>query len=234
MPHPLDEQYLQLNKKTRLHCVNGACGDGHRTVTYRCGCCGRKYQLTDFDSWNLETIAQKQERLRAETGAPMSTRQATVHDAAAYIIEQVGQLNIFRLHKLLYYCQAWSLVWDEDKLFDAKILAYPAGPFIPEIQIAHGRAGFESLYDINFWPRGNTNRLTVHEKATIKAVLHGYDKYTSTQLGDLAIQERPSREARKGLLPGERCENEIDTDVMQDYYGGLSSEPEPESESDPE
>lgn len=38
---------------------------------------------------------------------------ATVFDVAQYILEIKGTLAAVKLQKLVYYCQAWSLVWDE-------------------------------------------------------------------------------------------------------------------------
>ena len=40
-----------------------------------------------------------------------------VFDIAAFILSQKHPLPTPRLHKLLHYCQAWSLVWDEQPLF---------------------------------------------------------------------------------------------------------------------
>ena len=42
----------------------------------------------------------------------------TVLDVAAYILERQGRMPTTKLQKLVYYCQAWSLVWDERPLFD--------------------------------------------------------------------------------------------------------------------
>ena len=37
----------------------------------------------------------------------------TVHDVAAYILQKLGKMTTMKLQKLVYYSQAWSLVWDE-------------------------------------------------------------------------------------------------------------------------
>jgi hypothetical protein len=34
----------------------------------------------------------------------------TAHDAADYILSAKGEMTSLKLHTLLYYCQAWSLV----------------------------------------------------------------------------------------------------------------------------
>lgn len=51
---------------------------------------------------------------------------ATVFDVARYILTRLdedGKLPVttWKLQKLVYYSQAWSLVWDDVPLFDAPI-----------------------------------------------------------------------------------------------------------------
>ena len=41
---------------------------------------------------------------------------ASVFDVAAYILQKQGFLTTWKLQKLVYYGQAWSLVWDDDAL----------------------------------------------------------------------------------------------------------------------
>jgi uncharacterized phage-associated protein len=35
----------------------------------------------------------------------------SILDVAAYILEKQGAMTRMKLQKLVYYCQAWSLVW---------------------------------------------------------------------------------------------------------------------------
>jgi uncharacterized phage-associated protein len=49
---------------------------------------------------------------------------ANVFDVATYILEQQGPMTTWKLQKLVYYAQAWSLVWDDDALFDEEIEAW--------------------------------------------------------------------------------------------------------------
>lgn len=53
---------------------------------------------------------------------------ANVFDVAKYILEKLGTLSTMKLQKLCYYCQAWSLVWDDTPLFDEKFEAWANGP----------------------------------------------------------------------------------------------------------
>ena len=42
---------------------------------------------------------------------------ASVFDVAKYILHKLGTVTTWKLQKLVYYCQAWSLVWDDEPLF---------------------------------------------------------------------------------------------------------------------
>ncbi len=53
---------------------------------------------------------------------------ANVHDVVKYILHRKGKIVAIKLHKLLYYSQAWALVWDERPLFHARIEAWANGP----------------------------------------------------------------------------------------------------------
>jgi hypothetical protein len=46
--------------------------------------------------------------------------QPNVFDVAAYIVNKLGIISTMKLQKLVYYAQAWSLVWDEQPLFQEK------------------------------------------------------------------------------------------------------------------
>ena len=58
-------------------------------------------------------------------------------DVAAYILKRAGAMSTMKLQKLVYYSQAWSLVWDEEALFKDKICAWANGPVVPALFAAH-------------------------------------------------------------------------------------------------
>ncbi len=49
---------------------------------------------------------------------------ANVHDVSAYILKHWGPMTAMKLQKLVYYSQAWGLVWDEEPLFPERIEAW--------------------------------------------------------------------------------------------------------------
>ncbi len=141
---------------------------------------------------------------------------ASAHDVAAYILQQLGSVTAMKLQKLVYYSQAWSLVWDEHPLFQARIEAWANGPVVPTLYAEH-----RGQFKVSSWTKGEPAKLKRHERETIDAVLKFYGDKTSQWLSDLTHRERPWVEARAGLLPGERGEAVISLASMAEYYGSL-------------
>ena len=143
---------------------------------------------------------------------------ATVHDVAAYILKKYGSpMTTWKLQKLVYYSQAWSLVWDEQPLFHARIEAWANGPVVPALYQRH-----RGLFEVGSWSAGDYDHLTESERATVDGVLEFYGSKTSQWLSDLTHSERPWQEARGTLAPGERGTRVITLDSMHGYYSGLS------------
>ena len=141
---------------------------------------------------------------------------AKVHDVAAYIIFKKRPIDAMKLQKLLYYCQAWSLVWDECPLFNSKIEAWANGPVVRDVFKT-----YQGEYKISAEKLGDRTALKAVEQETVDAVLKFYGDKTGFYLSELTHQEKPWREARKGLGPGERGDTEITKAAMAEYYGSL-------------
>jgi uncharacterized phage-associated protein len=151
----------------------------------------------------------------------MKVRQqlmATVHDVAAYILQQHGQMSTMKLQKLAYYSQAWSLVWDERPLFGERIEAWMNGPVVYDLYRAH-----RGRFKISDWPAGDPQSLTQDERETVDAVLTSYGKYSGQQLSALSHSEGPWRDARAGLSDTDSSSEEITPDAMQAYYSALDA-----------
>lgn len=143
---------------------------------------------------------------------------ANVFDVAKYILKSRGRTTTVKLQKLVYYSQAWSLVWDENPLFRNKIQAWANGPVIPTLFQTH--KGKLYVNARNF-PQGNISRLSKYQKETVDSVLDHYGDKSAQWLVDLSHLEDPWREARRGCKPGEKCSNEITSGAMMEYYSGL-------------
>lgn len=72
--------------------------------------------------------------------------QTSAHDVAAYILRKQGPMSVWKLHKLLYYAQAWHLVWEEEPLFREHIEAWANGPVVPALYPLH-----KGLFTVSAW-----------------------------------------------------------------------------------
>jgi len=141
----------------------------------------------------------------------------SVFDVAQYILAEMGEMTAMKLQKLVYYCQAWSTVWDDKVLFNERIEAWANGPVCPDLYDAH-----KGSFKISDMGMGRPSRLNQSQKDTIDAVLHYYGKKSAQYLSELTHSERPWMEAREGLGPTERGDEEITPAAMVEYYGSLS------------
>jgi uncharacterized phage-associated protein len=140
----------------------------------------------------------------------------SVHDVAAYILEKVTAASAMKLEKLVYYSQAWSLVWDDEPLFSERIEAWANGPVVPELYEEH-----RGKFKVNAWPRGDASKLSKKQRDTVDAVLKFYAKRSAQQLSDLTHSEQPWRDARRDLPPTQRSKREITQAAMVEFYGSL-------------
>lgn len=141
---------------------------------------------------------------------------ATVLDVAAYILNQKSPLTTWKLQKLVYYSQAWSLVWDDKPLFPEPIEAWANGPVVPRLFDAH-----RGEYAVSEISGGDPSALTKDEKETVDAVLKYYGDESSQYLSDLTHMEDPWRLAREGVPDDRRSDNIISLESMAEYYGSL-------------
>jgi uncharacterized phage-associated protein len=142
----------------------------------------------------------------------------SVFDIAKYILEQKGAMTVMKLQKLVYYCQAWALVWDEEPLFTERIEAWANGPVVRTLYAEH--RGLFTVMAINF-PQGDSSRLSGDQKETIDAVLDFYGDKTAQWLSDQTHCEQPWRMARAGLPDSERGTSEITLASLHEYYSSL-------------
>ena len=147
----------------------------------------------------------------------------SVMDVATYILDKCGMLSTWKLQKLCYYSQAWSLVWDDEPLFKERIEAWANGPVVPDLYYQH-RGQFYIL-TLN---SGDASALDQDQRETVDAVLATYGNKQAAWLSELTHRELPWREARQraNLMLGERGNAEIPLDSMAEYYGGLYDEEE--------
>jgi len=142
---------------------------------------------------------------------------ATVFDVSKYILNKQGPMTAMKLQKLVYYCQAWSLVWDERPMFSEHIEAWANGPGVPALFDLHRGVFQVSASNVT----GKQENLDKDAVETIDAVLSYYGDKSSQWLSDLTHNEDPWKDARHGLGPGERGNREITLASMANYYSSI-------------
>lgn len=137
-------------------------------------------------------------------------------DVAEYILKRRGPMAAMKLQKLVYYCQAWSLVWDGRSLFDDEIQAWAKGPVAPLLYREH--EGKPVVGTVG----GDADVLTRDPVAieTVDSVVAFYARKSQHWLYDLIHAEKPWREARGNLPDGVRGDRAISTQLMATYYSG--------------
>lgn len=145
--------------------------------------------------------------------------QPNVFDVAAYIVNKLGTISTMKLQKLVYYAQAWSLVWDEQPLFQEKVEAWANGPVVRDLFYFH-----RGQFSVSSIPIGNPDLLNDIQKETVDAVLEFYGNKSAQWLIDLSHQEKPWQEARRGLAPNIASNRIISLDYIAEYYSSLENE----------
>ena len=141
---------------------------------------------------------------------------ATVYDVAAFILREQGEMTAMKLQKLVYYCQAWHIAWTDNVLFPSRIEAWKDGPVCPDLWREH-----VNVFRVASIGRGNPDRLTDRERATVRAILKHYAHRSPQWLSDLTHMEDPWREARRGIPPGSPSNAEITPAALGRYYASL-------------
>ncbi|MCK5717224.1 MAG: DUF4065 domain-containing protein [Thiomargarita sp.] len=141
-----------------------------------------------------------------------------VFDVAVYILKKRGTLSTMKLQKLVYYSQAWALVWDDTPLFSDQIEAWANGPVVTTLYNVH--KGEFSITDADLQSYVQ-NELTENQKDTIDTVLKVYGDKSAQWLSDQTHIDAPWQEARIGLCDSERGHQEITLASLSEYYGSL-------------
>ncbi len=142
---------------------------------------------------------------------------ANIFDVAKYVLLKKGSMSTMKLQKLCYYCQAWSLVWDDSALFDEEFHAWANGPVCKEL-FFQTQGQYAVMADDE---PGNVDNLTENQRDTIDTVLEHYAAHNAQWLSQLTHLEDPWKKARVGVPAGVGCDQIISKESMAEYYGGL-------------
>jgi len=154
----------------------------------------------------------------------------TVADIIVTYFDTKGDLiTNKKLQKLLYYVEAWNLVYHKS-LIDDDFEAWVNGAVVPSVYREFKKFGYSAIE--TGYKKGETatkkldrlfneTDISKKHKEILEGVLDKYGALASYQLESLCHSEKPWQEARKGLKPFEPSSNVIDKKVMKKYYSSL-------------
>lgn len=136
---------------------------------------------------------------------------ATIFDVAKYILNKYGKMSTWKLQKLIFYCQAMSLVWDDAPLFEDDFKAGQKGPYCETLYSAHkGMFFIENDCFLNPY-NPNPSRLTDVQKETINVVVDSLIALPPYQLTQMVKEEKP-------FIDAKQADGNISKEAMEEYY----------------
>lgn len=103
-------------------------------------------------------------------------------------------MDEMKMHKLMYFSQRESLMYNKETLFDASFYGWKYGPVLKEVRSEfHRQKPFSNVEDS---VSGNTRKL-------LKSVLDRYGSLPSWKLSSLSHEEFSWKKSRLGLEAGD-------------------------------
>lgn len=143
-----------------------------------------------------------------------------IFNTARYILSKLGRMSTWKLQKLCFYSQAWSLAWVNKSLFDEDFQAWSNGPVCPELYKVHRGKFMVTLDDI---PENLEEQpgLTEAQMEVIDRALELYGDWEPYELREQTHEEDPWILARGDTKNGYPSSAIISKDSMGEYYGIL-------------
>lgn len=143
------------------------------------------------------------------------SRTVDAIDVSNYVIQYLknhGQkINHLKLQKLLYYIEAWNMVFLNEPIFADRIEAWQHGPVIRSVW-DHFKQ-YSILYDELPLCKTCTCGMSDEQRDIVNDVLDEYGDKTGYYLENLTHSEEPWQKARKTF------NQIIDKQFMKQYYG---------------
>ena len=153
-----------------------------------------------------------------------------INDIADYVILMCNENGVdvspLKLQKLLYYIQAWHMVYfDKKKLFEEMPQAWVNGPVYPSVYQRFKHIPRYSLITIenagiqcSLQDKARMLDLNKDQFDFLDSIFQFYGVMDHDRLVFLTHSEAPWSEKRQGLMPYEQSSTELSADSMYDYY----------------
>lgn len=140
----------------------------------------------------------------------------TALDVAAYILAKAGPLSSFKLQKLLFYAEGWTLAWEGRDLFPDEVQAWVNGPVVKSVYEAH-----RGQYTVGAIEGGHADALSEADRRVVDEVIGFYGRRTADWLVELTHHEPPWRKARVGVAEDDRSTRKVEREDMRRYFGSI-------------
>ncbi len=137
-------------------------------------------------------------------------------DVAVSILHLSDFVTTMKLQKMVFYAQVEHLHRFGVPFFAARIGAWVHGPVIPEL-FQHHRGKF-LLNSTDLDRIGDSKKLPVQQQETVESISSKFADWTGENLRERVHSEKPWKDARRGLLPGEPGHVEITVDAICEFY----------------
>ncbi|WP_341737736.1 type II toxin-antitoxin system antitoxin SocA domain-containing protein [Microcoleus sp. CAWBG640] len=131
---------------------------------------------------------------------------------------EVGDtISLLKLQKLVYYAQAWSLVFRSQPLFYQDIEAWVSGPVVRDVWHEYEAYKYSDIPS----PNNFNEEFDEDESEVLEEVWNAYGELSAKHLAELTHSEMPWLNARKGLETAEKSTNIISHYDMKSCYAPL-------------
>ena len=143
-------------------------------------------------------------------------------DVASYFLCRVDRetgdtISPLKLQKLVYYAQAWSLVFRGQPLFFQDIEAWVSGPIVRDVWDEYKAYKYTDIPT----PDDFDEAFEADELDVLEDVWNAYGELSAKHLAELTQSETPWLNARQGLEPAETSTKIISRDDMKSCYAPL-------------
>ncbi len=115
-------------------------------------------------------------------------------------------MDEMKMHKLMYFSQRESLMYNNEPLFDGIFYAWKYGPVLKEVR---------SAYKNNTLVSESSETLSDATLKLLKSVMERYGSLSSWKLSSLSHEEFSWKKARKGLEAADDGNVELSLDAMK-------------------
>jgi len=143
---------------------------------------------------------------------------------AKYILAKCGKMTHLKIHKLIYYTEAYHLAYFDKSIIEDDFRAWVHGPVV--LNVWHELKNAANVYDeikIREKFRKPAIKKVKHilhkeQYEFINAVLNEFAKRSAYELECLTHSELPWIEARGDIAANEPCSNIISKKLMKKFY----------------